>query len=99
MRRRTVQPASQPIQHIADVANERSGDGMSLDPARLRFDLQSSRFILPQNRQQSVIGVFSRAPSGRGGACSWSGVVEYAKQYQRVARVAFGELGVSKAGA
>src|SRR5262249_34362736 len=97
MRRRTVQPASQPIQHIADVANKRSGDGMSLYPACLRFDLQSSRFILLQNRQQPIIGVLPNAPSGGGGPCSWSGVVEYAKQYQRVARVVFGEIRFVKA--
>src|SRR5262245_13625884 len=62
---------------------------MRLDPARLGFDLQSSRFILLQYRQQPVISVLTNAPSGR----VWlSRVIEYPKQYQRVAGVTFGEI-------
>src|SRR5262250_2649738 len=67
---------------------------MSINPLRLRFDLQASRFILLQNRQQPVIGVLSHAPSSRG---ALRGIVEYPEEDQRIASVTFGEIGFVEA--
>ena len=64
VRRRAVQSAAHPIQHIANVAHERVRYRRRVHPRRPRFDLQAGVPVLPQNGQQAVVGVFSHAPRG-----------------------------------
>src|SRR6185436_6978755 len=78
VRRRTIKSARQPIEHVADVADQRSFDGRRSNPSVRCLDLQPAIFVLSQEREQPVIGVFAYAPGrvfrGRG----W--VLKYSKQ-------------------
>jgi hypothetical protein len=64
VRRRPVPAAGQPVQHVADVADERAGDRRGLDPALRRGDLQAAAVVLGEQRQQPVVGVLADPPAG-----------------------------------
>ena len=93
MGRRSVEAAGHPVEHVADVADEGVRDGRRVNPAARRFHLQSPGIVLPQHRQQPVVGVLADAPRHlvrRFVARRW--IVEDTEQDERIARVAIGEI-------
>src|SRR5262249_25568571 len=65
VRRGAVQPSGHAVQHVADVADERARHWRGRNPARPRSHLQSAGFVLQQDGQQAVVGVFADAPQRR----------------------------------
>jgi len=90
VRRRPVPAAGQPVEHVADVADERAGDGRCPDPAFRRGDLQAAAVILGEQRQQPVVGVLADPPPG--GLRRRRRVAEDPEQDRRVGGVSGGEV-------
>ena len=93
VRRGTIQPARHPVEHVADVADERARHRRRVDPPAAALDLQTACIVLPEDRQQAVVGVLAHAPRRvRGPPGRREGIIENAKQHQRLAGVAIGEV-------
>ena len=89
MRRRTIKPAGQAVEHVAEVADEGVGQRRRAAPMVLQLDLQTTCVVLQQNGQSSVISMFAYAPLASY-VSRW--VIKNAKERQRIARVTFGEV-------
>ncbi len=62
VRCRAVPPTRETLEHVAQVADERSGPRYDVDPALGRLDLKPTRIVLGEDREQSVVGVLADAP-------------------------------------
>src|SRR5580698_4173297 len=62
VRCRAVPPAGEAVEHVADIADERAGDGRRVDPALGRGDLQATAVILGQQGEQPVVGMLAHSP-------------------------------------
>ncbi len=93
MRRAAVQPAGHAVEHVADVAHETLRHRWCFDPAFTRMNLQAAHGVLPRQREQAVVRVLAHAVTHiQTGGHGTAGVVEDAKQHQRIGCVATGEV-------
>ena len=63
MQCRQVAAVGQPLQHVADVADERIGERRHVEPSLAIQDLQPTDCILLQQREQSIVGVRADTPA------------------------------------
>ncbi len=96
MRRRSVPSSGHPIEHVANVANERTGDRRRVDPSGRRFHLKAATTVLKKDGEEAVVGVLADAPKRCRGLRE-RGVVEDAEQDQRIPCVESREVGCVEA--
>ena len=86
MRRRAVEAAGHPVEHVADVADERPRYRRRVNPSRGSLHLQSPDVVLLQDGEHAVVGVLADAPFRPRGGRLARRIVEDAEKDQRVAR-------------
>ena len=62
---RPIPTGGESVEHVADVADERSGIGRDRDPTVGGANFESAGIVLPQHGEESVVGVFADAVVGR----------------------------------
>ena len=97
MQRGHVPPGSQPLEHVADIADERIGYWRCRNPSVVMPNLQTADFILLQQGQESVVGVLAHAKFVFIRAGRRRRIVEDAEKHGRVAGVALEEVVMRKA--
>ena len=86
--RRAVPAAGHPVEHVADVADERAGQRWRGGPAFGRGDLKPAAVVLSEQGQQPVVGVLAHPPAVIGRRR----VVKDPEQDGRVRGVSLGEV-------
>ena len=87
MRRRPIRAPGQALQHVAEVAHERLGVRLHVDPAAAPMHLEPAVAVATEHGEQAVVGVLPHAPSrlARGRlARGEGGVPEDPEQHRRI---------------